>query len=453
MPTILCVDDEPAVLAVLEQALTDLDHQVVLAASGAEAIDAVAHMAIDLILVDAELPGMSAVTLLRMLEEVGKPVPVVILAGLSDHDGIVTAMRQGAVDYVTKPVPRDTLELTVRRALDAARLRRENDALRQQLARLQGRRRIVGRSEPIQRLQELITNVAATHATVLIHGEPGTGKELIARSVHDQSTRRDEAFITVNCAALPEGMAESVFFGHEKGAFPGATARSAGAFERADGGTLLLDEVSELPLALQGKIFAAIQDGECERVGGRRAIHVDVRIIATTSRDLAAEVAAGRFRADLYYRLQVVPIHAPTLRERPDDIPLLVQGFLRSAEANLGVKAGELAPGTIQSLQSHSWPGNVRELANAVERAVILARGRPLTIEFFAPALAQPDRELPATGVGEVTFDLREVEGLVIARALKETGGNRARAARLLGISERTLRSKLNPPKPDSGKA
>jgi DNA-binding NtrC family response regulator len=251
-------------------------------------------------------------------------------------------------------------------------------------------------------------------------------------------------------------LVESVLFGHEKGAFTGATARSAGAFERADGGTLLLDEISEMRLDLQAKLLRAIQEQEFERVGGREVLHVDVRIIATTNRDLRAEVAGGRFRADLYYRLQVVPIRTPPLRERPDDIPVLIQGFLRSAEENLGVKVGEMSPETIEALQAYSWPGNVRELANAVERAVILARGRPLTMESFAPYLSGPITMLTNGGapekseasevIGAMPFDLGEVEQLMIERALKETGGNRTKAARLLGISERTLRNKLNTP-------
>ncbi len=456
MPTILCVDDEPAVLAVLEQSLVDLGYQVVVATNGPEALQAIERAPIDLILAEAQMPQMSGLEMLKALEDRGKHIPMVIIASFSSVEDAVLSIRQGAVDYLTKPVRRETLELTVQHALDFARLRRENEVFREELTRIKARRRIVGRSKAIRELQEVIATVAPTRASVLLEGESGTGKELIARAIHEQSTRRDQAFITVNCAALPEGLVESVLFGHEKGAFTGATARSAGAFERADSGTLLLDEISEMRLDLQAKLLRAIQEQEFERVGGREVLHVDVRIIATTNRDLRAEVAGGRFRADLYYRLQVVPIRTPPLRERPDDIPVLIQGFLKSAEVNLGVKVGDMSPETIEALQAYSWPGNVRELANAVERAVILARGRPLTMESFAPYLsgpiivtnthaAHPAAESGDT-IGEMPFDLGEVQRLMIERALKETGGNRTKAARLLGISERTLRNKLNTP-------
>jgi DNA-binding NtrC family response regulator len=301
---------------------------------------------------------------------------------------------------------------------------------------------------------ETIATVAPTKATVLLEGESGTGKELFARAIHDQSTRHDAAFVSINCAAMPEGLVESALFGHEKGAFTGATARTAGAFERAHGGTLLLDEVSEMRLDLQSKLLRVLQEHEFERVGGHQAIRVDVRLIATTNRDLKAEADAGRFRSDLYYRLNVLPIRTPPLRERKEDIPLLVQHFARRAAEEIGVTVTGVGPEVIDLLLHHSWPGNVRELGNAVERAVILARGGVLQPEAFQGILeAVLSRPAPAgppavamtpSPAGPDAFNLDQLEHQAILRALTATGGHRTRAARLLGISERTLRNKLN---------
>jgi DNA-binding NtrC family response regulator len=459
--TILCVDDEPATAAMFEHALANLGHQAILAADGEEALAIVASRPIDLILADSQSPGMSGLELLDALEQQGHRVPVVIVTAQSSIEHAVHSMRRGAIDYLTKPVRLQTLEITIQHALDYARLRRENETFRQEITRIQARRRMVGQSAALHDLLEVIGTVAPTRASVLIEGESGTGKELIARAIHDQSPRRDQPFITVNCAALPEGLVESALFGHEKGAFTGATARMQGAFERADGGTLLLDEISEMRLDLQAKLLRAIQEQEFERVGGRDLIHVDVRIVATTNRKLSDEVDAARFRADLYYRLQVVPIRTPALRERVEDIPLLIQHYLQRCSEALGVPAPTVAPGTMEFLQRYPWPGNVRELANGVERAVILSRGAPLTPASFAlpnakvgtlpPTLqlARAEGDGAARDIGTRPINLADLERDAIQRALVATGGNRTRAARLLGISERTLRNKLNVPPPD----
>jgi DNA-binding NtrC family response regulator len=291
---------------------------------------------------------------------------------------------------------------------------------------------------------DMIAMVAPTRATVLLHGESGTGKELFARAVHDQSPRADGAFITINCAAVPEGLVESALFGHEKGAFTGATVRTAGAFERAHGGTLLLDEISEMRLDLQAKLLRVIQEQEFERVGGSQAIKVDVRLIATTNRDLKTAVDEGRFRSDLYYRLHVMPIRTTPLRERRDDIPRLVLHFAQRAADSLHVAPPAIAPAAMELLVTNDWPGNVRELANAIERAVILSRNETLEPRHFVDlAGARPN---PAAA-GPASFDLDTIERDTIDRALVATRGNRTRAAKLLGISERTLRNKLNGPK------
>lgn len=465
MTTILCIDDEPATGALFDQLLTEAGYEVILASTARGALEAMEAEAIDLILTDDHLPGLSGLELLRQMEERPRKVPVVIVTGLSSVADAVLLMRGGAVDYLTKPVRSETLLVTVRNALEYARLRNENESFRTELSRIQSFRRFIGRSRAVKELLETVATVAPTRASVLLEGESGTGKELLARAIHEQSTRRDQPFVTVNCAALPEGLVESVLFGHEKGAFTGAGGRALGAFERADGGTLMLDEISEMRLDLQAKLLRAIQEQEFERVGGRESIRVNVRLIATTNRDLFDEVRAGRFRADLYYRIQVVPIRTPPLRERLEDIPVLLQHFLRKVGDELGLPIGELDPETVSYLQAYSWPGNVRELANSVERSVIFARGGQLTPEVFAVHLRAEESQpsLFETGIpmvslvsdqpwaaarpaAELPFDLPSLEQMAIERALHRTGGNRTRAAKLLGISERTLRYKLNTP-------
>ncbi|NOT07890.1 MAG: sigma-54-dependent Fis family transcriptional regulator [Gemmatimonadales bacterium] len=458
MPTILVADDDPAIAALLEDVLVQAGHSVLVATSGGEALAFIEREPIDLILADYQMPRMTGLDLIAALSERGRRIPVVIITAYSSVEHAVFSMRSGAVDYIAKPVRTDMLEITISHALEFSRLRAENEAFKHELSRIRTRRSIVGSSAPLRQVLETISSVAPSRATVLLEGESGTGKEIFARAIHDQSPRRDRAFVSVNCAALPEGLVESVLFGHEKGAFTGATARSPGAFERADGGTLLLDEVSEMRLDLQSKLLRAIQEQEIERVGGRETIRVDVRIIATTNRELKAEVDAGRFRADLFYRLHVMPIRTPPLRDRLDDIPLLANHFARVAAERLGVEATLPNPEAIALLQQYLWPGNVRELSNAMERAVILSNGHALGPELFRPWLfdsASSARSIeplavsgrPAEDLSETaTLNLSDLERYAIQRALRETGGNRTRAARLLGMSERTLRSRLNTP-------
>lgn len=461
MTTILCVDQEPAVAALFEQILLDLGYGAVLADSAAEAVQRLDRGGIDLVLADLMLADHDGQAFLEHLRTRDPLVPFIVVSGDSSIEQAVMAMRSGATDYVVKPVRAEKLQITIQHALEYARLRQENEAYRQEISRIHSTRKIVGGSAAMRDLQEMVATVAPTRASVLLEGESGTGKELIARALHDQSPRSHRPMITINCAAMPEGLVESALFGHEKGAFTGATARAAGAFERAHGSTLLLDEISEMRLDLQSKLLRAIQEQEFERVGGREPIKVDVRLIATTNRDLRTEIAAGRFRADLYYRLQVVPIRTPPLRERPEDIPLLVQHFLRTAADHLGVPVPEVPEATMDYLQSYSWPGNVRELSNAMERAVILARGRPMSTGLFSDHLhvleaphaislsgGSPTATTAAAAAadGEMPLNLADLERITIERALAATGGNRTRAARLLGISERTLRNKLNSP-------
>ncbi len=477
MATILCVDDEPATGVVLEHHLSKIGHRPLLASSVEEAFRTIQRTTVDLVVADYMMPGATGLDLLQLLDKERLRIPVIIMTGHSSVEHAVISIKSGAIDYLTKPIRPETLEIAVNQALEVMRLRRENDQFRREISKIKATRTLIGDSEPFRRVMETISTVAPTRATVLLEGESGTGKELFARAIHDGSPRSDQPFFTINCAAMPEGLVESALFGHEKGAFTGATMRTAGAFERANGGTLLLDEISEMRLDLQSKLLRVIQEHEFERVGGQQPIRVDVRIIATTNRDLKAEVDAGRFRGDLYYRLHVVPIHTPALRDRPEDIPLLVHHFARRVAEELGVQVPPITPEAIALLQQYRWPGNVRELSNAVERAVILSRGGATTAEIFARfldaqkagksaaaapmggvtmPLVAPSSEVPVPLapaarapliLPENSFSLDEMEKVLIERALTATNGNRTRAAKLLGISERTLRNKLNLPK------
>jgi DNA-binding NtrC family response regulator len=452
--TILCIDDEPSVGVVMEHHLTQLGHQSVVVTSVDEGVRALNAQPIDLVICDYRMPEATGLDLLEAVREQGLDVPVIIMTGFSSIEHAVLSMRHGAVDYLSKPLRAEALRIAVNNALEVNRLRRQNEEFRREINSLRGARAIVGESRALREVMEAIAAVAPTRATVLLEGESGTGKELFARAIHDQSPRADQPFVTVNCAALPEGLVESVLFGHERGAFTGATARSLGSFERAQNGTLLLDEISEMRLDLQAKLLRSIQEQEIERVGGNRPIKVNVRILATTNRDLHAEVEAGRFRRDLYYRLSVVPIRTPPLRERRGDVPLLVRHFVDLSAAALGIKPPEVPAETLDHLSQQLWSGNIRELANVVERAVILNRtGRLLPAAFLdrAGAGTAPGTPLNAAsgpaGVASPAppINLRELEAQAIERALAATGGHRTRAAELLGISERTLRNKLKP--------
>ena len=468
MARILCVDDEAASLMVIEDALQKVGHQTVGVHNVDAAFNVLGRGGIQLIVSDYRMPGATGLELLSRMEREGYEVPLVMVTGYGSIEHAVASIKAGAVDYITKPVRPQQLQLAVEQALELVRLRRENAQLKEEVTRFRSASEIIGDSEAMERIFETLGVVAPTRATVLLQGESGTGKELLARTLHRLSDRSEGPFIAVNAAALPENLVESTLFGHEKGAFTGAVKSMRGAFERADMGTLLLDEISEMRLDLQAKLLRALQEQEFERVGGAVPIRVDVRVIATTNRDLAEEVEAGRFREDLYYRLSVVPILIPPLRERADDIPLLVNHFARKVAEENGKKIAAVAPETIELLKGYRWPGNVRELAHDVERAVILSPEEVLKPEAFdrrrfglapvsgglAAARTAGGHGSPVDGEGGsgkdgvflTTLNLAEAEEILIARALEATGNNRTRASDLLGISVRTLRNKLNKP-------
>ncbi len=473
MATILYVDDEPAIGLILEDTLERAGHTTVGAHSVPEALQALAKGHVDLIISDYRMPGLTGLEFLELLQQEGYDVPLIMLTGYATIEHAVAAIKAGAVDYITKPVRPEQLELSVAQALEVVRLRRENDTLRREVMELRSERAIIGESVQIQRLLQTVTTAAPTRATVLLEGESGTGKELFARAIHDASDRRDRPFIKLNCAALPEGLVESALFGHEKGAFTGAIKRVEGAFERAHLGTLLLDEVSEMRLDLQSKLLRVLQEQEFERVGGSSPIKVDVRIIATTNRNLATYAEQGHFRQDLFFRLSVLPISLPPLRERQGDIPLLAHRFAIRIAHEIGKEIRGLAPETVEMLQRYEWPGNVRELQHAVERAVILSPDPILQPAAFdgqrfglsprgtgpVPARTRSTVTLeglsgasptPPGAVVLTSLDVAGAEARLIERALEVSGGNRTRAAELLGISVRTLRNKLNGPSRDS---
>jgi len=467
MATILYVDDDPTIGLLLEDTLLRAGHRAIGARSVPQALQTLAHGEIELIISDFKMPGMTGLEFLNLLREEAYDIPLIMVTGYASIEHAVQAIKAGASDYITKPVRPEQLEHAVTKALHVARLRKENDVLRHEVMALRNERQIIGESSVMRRLLQTLATAAPTRATVLLQGESGTGKELVARALHDQSERAEGPFIKLNCAALPEGLVESALFGHERGAFTGAFKRVAGAFERAHGGTLLLDEISEMRLDLQAKLLRVLQEQEFERVGGTSPIKVDVRIIATTNRDLAAEAEAGRFRRDLFFRLSVIPIEIPPLRERGEDIPLLAYRFAASAANDTKKELAGISPDALALLQRHDWPGNVRELQHAIERAVILASG-PMLLpvhfdgqRFGLTQLGSSAREvayLPANLVASngfsseahrvvlSSFDLNEAESQLIARALEVTDGNRTRAAELLGLSVRTLRNKLNAP-------
>ncbi|HKO16669.1 MAG TPA: sigma-54 dependent transcriptional regulator [Gemmatimonadaceae bacterium] len=460
MSRILCVDDDASLRALLARLLARSGFEVLGAAGAAEALRLLGQEDVDLIISDWQMPGVDGLQFLRLLQEEGRQVPVVMLTAFDTIQHAVAAIRAGAVDYLSKPFEPEQLDLTVARALEVSRLRAQNADLLREVRGRRAEHEIVGESRAVRLLLERVAAAATSRATVLLEGESGTGKELLARAIHDQSDRREKPFVRINCAALPEGLIESTLFGHERGAFTGAIRRSIGAFERANGGTLLLDEISEMRLDLQPKLLRVLQERELERVGGAESLRVDVRIIATTNRRLADEVRAGRFRQDLYYRLSVFPITLPPLRERREDIPALALRFAARAAEEANKPFAGIAPEALALLSAHVWPGNVRELQHAMERAVILTKDPLLQAQLFGPEVITPLAQaapVAAVGAGTVlalagearpltitSLNLGDAERRIIEHALEATGGNRTRAARLLGIDIRTLRRKLN---------
>jgi DNA-binding NtrC family response regulator len=448
MGRVLVVDDERGVQESLRLLLKD-EHDVATASSVDEALAALDAGPADVILLDLVMPGRSGLDLLRELAERGDGPPVVVVSATRAIPPAVEAMKLGAVDFVTKPFEVDALRIKVRQILEHRALEQEVVRLRDEVAGRSRLGRLIGRSEGMRAVYRTVERVAASRANVLITGESGTGKELVARAVHELGPRRGAPFVVVNCAAIPETLIESELFGHEKGAFTDARERRIGRFEAAQGGTLFLDEIGELPLGVQAKLLRALQDRSIDRVGSTQPIPVDVRVVCATHRDLEQEVANGRFRADLYYRIHVVPIALPPLRERREDVRLLAESFLARARAEADRGPTRIGPAALAALERHAWPGNVRELENAIERAVALADGEVLELadlpdEVQLAARGDLLREEVRSGRLDLDTAVARFETDLIREALARTRGNQTRAAEQLGITRRVLKLKMD---------
>jgi two-component system, NtrC family, response regulator AtoC len=445
---VLIVDDEPSMRHVLSVILHDHGYEPRAVESADEALRELAARPYDLVLTDVRMPGMSGLELLREIQRAQPELTVIVMSAYGAHDAALEAMKAGAYDFVSKPFRPDEVVLVVRKAEERERLARENRRLRRELAAEYRVENIVGESEAVAAVLRQVRKVAPQKTTVLLEGESGTGKELVARALHELSPRAALPFVAVNCGAIPAELLESELFGHVKGAFTDARRDKKGLAAEADGGTLFLDEIGELPLALQVKLLRFLQEEEVRPVGDVRARRVDVRVVAATARDLSRAVAEGRFREDLYWRLNVVAVRLPPLRERREDIPALAAHFLaRFARLRPELPPFALAPEARDALSAHRWPGNVRELEHAMERAVVLAEGPVLGEEDLPETVraAPPAAEVVAPGDGGFSLKraVRNVEAQLVRAALERTGGNRTRASELLGISYRALLYKI----------
>jgi len=441
---ILVLDDEEMIRDLLREAFVKKNFRVDTVSNGAEALRKIEENAYDLLVTDLRLPDISGMEILTRAKKMHSDLGIIIITAYGSIKNAVKAMKKGAFDYITKPFDLDEMELVVEKFFEYKNLVDENQYLRSELDKKFSFENIVGKSEPMQRVFECIRMVAKSKATVLIQGASGTGKELVARAIHYNSDRRQAPFITTNCAALPEGLVESELFGHEKGAFTGAYRTKKGRFEMADGGTLLLDEVSEISFGLQAKLLRVLQEREIERVGGMKLIPVDVRIIATTNKDLQKEVEDGRFREDLFYRLNVVPIKLPLISERREDIPLLIQHFVKKYTSENGNTIKGISEAAMKMLSQRDWPGNVREIENCIERAVVMCEPNIEILNnnhFFLQDQVATGEQL---SVQLSNMTLYEAEKSLILQTLKEQDHNRTKTADLLGISVRTLRNKLH---------
>ena len=441
-PSILIVDDERGTREALGRFLR-MDYDVTLAEDGEIGLNLLARNNYDLVLSDIRMPGADGMTVLNESLKKTPPPPCILFTAYGSIEAAVEAMKHGAFDFVTKPVNLDQLDILIQRALESGRIKEENAELKKRLDSKFGVKNIIGNSGVMQAIIENVRQVAPTRATVSITGESGTGKELIAQALHQLSGRTGK-FIPVHCAALPETLLESELFGHERGAFTGANEQRKGRFELADGGTLFLDEIGEIPLSTQVKLLRVLETRSFERIGGVETIETDARVVCATNRDLAAMVAEGKFREDLYYRLDVVTIHLPPLRERQEDIPPLVNHYLTHFAGENGRPGMNISENAMSALCSYPWPGNIRELRNCVERMVVLTRSNTIDLDNVPVNIREKITPgITKTILGTHSCDLEHNEKRLIMRALEECDGNRTKAADKLGISRRTLHRKL----------
>jgi DNA-binding NtrC family response regulator len=438
---ILIVEDEDKLRRILELQLIDSGFDAAKAASAEEALPLIDRA--DLILTDFKLPGMSGLEMLQLIRRQNTQVPVIVMTAFGTIENAVEAMKAGASDFLLKPFDLEHLTAVINKALEIRSLREENRALREELGRKYQWDNIVGRSPAMQQIFATIMRVAPTRATVLLAGESGVGKDLIARAIHFHSPRKDRPFVKINCTALPENLMESELFGYEKGAFTGATTSKPGKFEQADSGTVMLDEIGDVPANIQVKLLRVLQEREFERLGSNKTLHIDVRVIAATNRDLRVALEEGSFREDLYYRLNVVPLEIPPLRERKEDIPYLAEHFVEKLAPEMGNQVTGITHAAIEKLMQYSWPGNVRELENVIERSMVMANSDKLDANDIRldmnlrPRQSNGDLTLPEG----MSLDTYEQE--LIRDALKRANGNKSQAARLLGLTRNALRYRL----------
>ena len=454
MASLLIADDERNILSGLRMAFEDEGYSVITASDGKEAWEKLQKNLVDLVITDLRMPGMDGYELLRRISAAYPTLPVIVLTGHGTIETAVETMRDGAVDFFTKPVDIDKLMLVVKKSITASELKEQNRKLSEELRELRKERgysRIIGRSEKVRRMMNVIEQVADTTATVLITGESGTGKELVADALVALSSRSDKPFVKVHAAALTDTLLSDELFGHEKGAFTGATSVKKGRFELADGGTIFLDEIGEIDMATQVKLLRVLQEREFERVGGERPISVDVRVICATNRDLSEEVRKGSFREDLYYRLNVVRIEVPPLRERKEDIDLLAASFLEAFNSKDRRKIEGFTSAARKLLNSYSWPGNIRELQNAIESAVVLAKGKYIDKDDL------PEQVRNAGGGSSLTLELPitmdEAERRLILETISFAKGNKTKAAEFLGIGRKTITRRIQELRIEEGEA
>jgi DNA-binding NtrC family response regulator len=450
---ILVVDDEASARTALAELLRTEGYAIETAADGFKALARLEDFAADLVLTDLNMPGIDGVELLRKVKETHPGLPVVLMTAFGGVETAVAAMREGAADYLTKPLNTDELVIVLARTIETAKLRREASELRGQLKERYSFDNIVGSSPEMQRVFKTVAQIAPSRATVLLTGESGTGKELVAAAIHHHSPRASGPFVKLHCAALAESLLESELFGHERGAYTGADRKREGRFEQANGGTLFLDEIGEISLGIQVKLLRVLQEREFERVGGSQTMHVDVRLVAATNRDLKEMVAAGKFREDLYYRLNVINLTLPSLRQRPTDVPALAMHFLKRYADENAKAVKTISDAALSQIASYPWPGNVRELENVIERAVVLADGESIELQHLPPELAVVNRRSGAPMIPGATMD--EIERYAILKTMESAGGSTSRAAEILGMSVRKIQYKLqeysNAPKGQGG--
>lgn len=440
--SILIVDDEKNTRDGLAKFLKTKDYECLVAENGKKALELLDNQLVDLMITDLRMPSLGGMDLIREAKKRYEDLQIIVLTAYGSVESAVEAVKNGANDFLEKPINLDKLDLTIKNVLSFKDLREENIQLKHQLDKHYGLSNIIGNSSAMKKVFEIITQVAPTRATVLIQGESGTGKELVAKAIHQMSNRKNQKLVTVHCASLSETLLESELFGHEKGAFTGATEQRIGRFEQADKGTFFLDEISEISPAVQVKLLRVIQEQSFERVGGNKNLKVDIRLIAATNKDLETEVNMGNFREDLFYRLSVVTINLPPLREREEDIPLLLNFYLREFAEENDKWPMEFQPDALKLLQNYNWPGNIRELRNLIENIVVLAKTNLISVDTLPEKIVnfQKNMEIlePKPGI-----NIKENEKNLIIKALKQSDGNRTKAAESLGLSRRTLYRKL----------